>query len=109
MITLVDGHKLVVSETVEELVGRIRSWRAGVAAAAYRAATDAELIQDGIDLLDPLGPRSCAEAGADQDDAGDPASHKDYPRSAARRADRTERLAVVAGLGRVLPIARKEG
>lgn len=106
VITLVDGHKLVVSESVEELVGRIRSWRAGIAAAAYRAVTDAERIRDGVD---PLSAPGAAEGGPGEDDAGDAAADHDSAQSAARRAHRTERLAVVAGLGRVLPIARKEG
>lgn len=35
VITMVDGHKLVVVESVEEVVERIRTWRASVAAQAY--------------------------------------------------------------------------
>lgn len=86
VITLVDGHKLVVTESIDELVGQVRSWRAGVTADAYRAVADAELIE-----------------GREDDEIED-----ESPGCVAHRTDRTERLAVVAGLGRVLPIVRKE-
>jgi flagellar protein FlbD len=35
VITMVDGHKLVVVESVEEVVERVRRWRASVAAEAF--------------------------------------------------------------------------
>jgi flagellar protein FlbD len=35
VITMVDGHKILVCESVEEIVGAIRTWRASVAAEAY--------------------------------------------------------------------------
>lgn len=35
VITLVDGHKLVVVESIEELVTLVREWRASVTAEAY--------------------------------------------------------------------------
>jgi flagellar protein FlbD len=35
VITMVDGHKILVSESVEAIVAAIRSWRASVAAEAY--------------------------------------------------------------------------
>jgi flagellar protein FlbD len=35
VLTMVDGHKLVVAESVDEVVERIRIWRASVAAHAY--------------------------------------------------------------------------
>ena len=35
VITMVDGHKLLVSESVEAIVAAIRTWRASVAAEAY--------------------------------------------------------------------------
>jgi flagellar protein FlbD len=44
VITLVDGHKLVVQEPLDEVVALIRAWRASVAAEAValsRLATDA--------------------------------------------------------------------
>jgi flagellar protein FlbD len=35
VITMVDGHKLVVSDSVPELVEKVRAWRASVAAEAF--------------------------------------------------------------------------
>ena len=35
VITMVDGHKLVVAESVDEVVDRVRRWRASVAAEAF--------------------------------------------------------------------------
>jgi flagellar protein FlbD len=35
VITMVDGHKLLVAESVQEVVAAIRAWRASVAAQAY--------------------------------------------------------------------------
>ena len=35
VITLVDGHKFVVAESVADVVGRVRDWRASVAAEAF--------------------------------------------------------------------------
>src|SRR3954452_16452851 len=34
VITLVDGHKFVVAESVADVVGRVRDWRGSVAAEA---------------------------------------------------------------------------
>jgi len=51
VITMVDGHKLVVAESVAEVVERIRTWRASVAAQAY-ALTQNDLADgwdDGVD------------------------------------------------------------
>ncbi len=36
VITMVDGHKIVVAESLTEVVDRVRTWRASVAAEAYR-------------------------------------------------------------------------
>ena len=35
VLTMLDGHKIVVAESVDELVAAIRSWRASVAAEAF--------------------------------------------------------------------------
>jgi flagellar protein FlbD len=35
VITMVDGHKLLVVESLEEVVDLVRGWRASVAAQAY--------------------------------------------------------------------------
>lgn len=40
VITMVDGHKLVVAESIDEVVERIRTWRASVAARAYTLSQD---------------------------------------------------------------------
>jgi flagellar protein FlbD len=42
VITMVDGHKLVIAESVTELMTRVRQWRASVAAEALELtqATD---------------------------------------------------------------------
>jgi flagellar protein FlbD len=37
VITMADGHKLVVAESLTELVTRVRHWRASVAAEAFQA------------------------------------------------------------------------
>jgi flagellar protein FlbD len=45
VITMVDGHKFVVAESVEEVIGLVRDWRASVAAEALliaRATTAAD-------------------------------------------------------------------
>jgi flagellar protein FlbD len=40
VITMLDGHKLVVVESVDEVIERVRSWRASVAAQAYLLSQD---------------------------------------------------------------------
>lgn len=35
VLTMIDGHKIVVAESVDEIVELVRSWRATVAARAY--------------------------------------------------------------------------
>ena len=44
VLTMVDGHKLVVSESVPELIELVRQWRASIASAAY-AMSHARLTQ----------------------------------------------------------------
>ncbi len=55
VITMVDGHKIIVSESVDEVVRRVRVWRASVAAQAYSLAQEiaAEAEQDGDAPADP--------------------------------------------------------
>ena len=36
VVTMVDGHKFVVCEPVEDVIGAVRSWRASVAAEAFQ-------------------------------------------------------------------------
>jgi len=40
VITMIDGHKLVIEECVEEVVARVRRWRASVASEAYHLSND---------------------------------------------------------------------
>ncbi len=42
VITMVDGHKLVVAESVEQVVERVRRWRASVAAEAFSISHEEE-------------------------------------------------------------------
>jgi flagellar protein FlbD len=35
VLTMLDGHKIVIAESVDELIDAIRSWRASVAAEAF--------------------------------------------------------------------------
>ena len=35
VITMIDGHKLIVAESIEEVVAHVRTWRASVASEAY--------------------------------------------------------------------------
>lgn len=51
IITMVDGHKLVVTESVPDVVGLIRRWRASVAAAAFTLSSSvptAESTEAGV-------------------------------------------------------------
>jgi flagellar protein FlbD len=63
VITLVDGHKLVVEEPLEDVVSLVRSWRASVAAAAItlaRCAPDpnAHGTDDAVDSDAAIADRS---------------------------------------------------
>jgi len=42
VITMVDGHKLVVVEALDEVVDAVRTWRASVAAEAYGMSSRVE-------------------------------------------------------------------
>jgi flagellar protein FlbD len=35
VLTMFDGHKIVVAESVDEVIGAVRSWRASIAAEAF--------------------------------------------------------------------------
>jgi flagellar protein FlbD len=60
VITIVDGHKLLVSESVAQVVEAVRTWRASVAAQAY-ALTHAT---DGVDRAAELAAGDVAAHGA---------------------------------------------
>jgi flagellar protein FlbD len=67
VLTLVDGHKLVISESVPELVELIRQWRASIAAAAF-ALSHARLTQAPIDGMGRSEPEPGDPAGLREDD-----------------------------------------
>jgi len=46
VITLVDGHKFVVAESVPDVVDRVRAWRASVAAEAFSLSDPAPSERD---------------------------------------------------------------
>lgn len=60
VVTMVDGHKLVVAQTLDEVVDRVRRWRASVAAQAFTLAQDP---QDDAYAPEPTGVEPAA-AGA---------------------------------------------
>jgi flagellar protein FlbD len=52
VITMVDGHKLVVAESVGQLVDAVREWRASVASEAYsltHVSTDDVVTHSALD------------------------------------------------------------
>jgi flagellar protein FlbD len=55
VITLVDGHKLVVTEPIQEVIARIRHWRASIVA-------EAQLLTSRV--IDEPGPGEETEPGA---------------------------------------------
>lgn len=62
VITMVDGHKLVVAESVEVVVERVRHWRASVAAEAITLSHDDTAVepargQHGLARVLPLPAR----------------------------------------------------
>jgi flagellar protein FlbD len=75
VITLTDGHKLVVAEPLTEVVALVRTWRAQITSEAYRllgahpgqdhaaADTDADFGNDEIDDADGApAPSATAQA-----------------------------------------------
>jgi flagellar protein FlbD len=42
VITMVDGHKLIVAESLDVVVERVRRWRASVAAEAFTLSHEAD-------------------------------------------------------------------
>ncbi|HVN13062.1 MAG TPA: flagellar FlbD family protein [Kineosporiaceae bacterium] len=89
VITMVDGHKLLVAESVEEVVEAVRAWRASVAAAAYGISHRA-------------GP-STPGAGPDGGEGG-------WGRAAELAADDvTAHSALGSSLARVLRMPPREG
>ncbi len=80
VITMVDGHKLIVVQSLEDVVTAVRNWRASVAAAAFAISSEPSAPATHDDV----------EAGRGQ---GDVARHSDLDGS----------------LGRVLRMPTREG
>ena len=93
VITMVDGHKLIVVQSLDEVVTAIRDWRASVAAAAYALSRgdDHRPVPGGAPTQDGDPGLNVARAqGRGQDDV---ARHSDLD----------------APLGRVLRMPPREG
>ena len=48
VVTLVDGHKLVVEEPLDDVIAMIRNWRASVAAAAIQIFRETGVDDDPV-------------------------------------------------------------
>jgi flagellar protein FlbD len=126
VITLVDGSKLVVVETLDDVMARVRTWRAAVVAEAYLMALQPP--PDGAAQAPDPGqgrPRlqlaaAPAETGGDEPDdrrptdlAGrDPRGRATppvwgSPRSAGENLDALAAQTTLAGLARALRLPRK--
>jgi flagellar protein FlbD len=64
VITMLDGHKIVVAESVAELIAAVRSWRAGVAAEAHTLTQMAGGPQGGVDHAARLAAADAAAHAA---------------------------------------------
>jgi len=84
VITMVDGHKIVVAESLAEVVERVRTWRASVAAEAYQLSRSASPLG----LLSADAPETTCDADAIADfaevHAEDSTGHADGPAQMAR-------------------------
>jgi flagellar protein FlbD len=61
VLTMADGHKLVVAESLTELVTRVRHWRASIAADAFLLARG-EAPTDDADGVSALAELTAADA-----------------------------------------------
>jgi flagellar protein FlbD len=96
VITLVDGHKLVVVEPLEDVVALVRAWRASVAAEAItlaRLASKAEHLT--------------AVRAADPDDIDD-RDDRDDPMAEAEQVLLADRASRGSRLGQVLRLPSRE-
>lgn len=66
VLTLVDGHKLVIAEGLAEVVELVRTWRATIAAQAYAIAREPDLAG-----FARRGPIAAATDHDSADDDGD--------------------------------------
>jgi len=125
VITLVDGSKLVVVETLDEVMARVRTWRAAVVAEAYLMALQPPPLSewtptpaDAAQAPDPRQGRPRlqlatppAETGGDEPDdrptdlAG--GAPRDRAPSPADELDALAAQSTLAGLARALRLPRK--
>jgi flagellar protein FlbD len=64
VITMVDGHKLLVAESVQEVVDAVRTWRASVAAQAYALSHGAVAASGELDRAAELASDDVAAHSA---------------------------------------------
>jgi flagellar protein FlbD len=98
VVTLSDGTKLLVAESLLELVTRVRHWRATVAAEAYQLAgvRDLTLDEDGSDEVAPA---------AHSNDRSDSTTET----AEVSAAEVTAHTLLTPTLARVLRLPRREG
>ena len=92
VITLVDGHKLVVQEPLDEVVALIRAWRASVAAEAI-----------GLARLTESGPHTSTLSSSRRDTGRELGSESDH-----EDALMTDKAAHSSALGRILRLPARE-
>ena len=136
VITLVDGSKLVVVETLDEVMARVRTWRAAVVAEAYLMALQPPPLSGGASTPDGAGraldPQQArprlhlaappVEAGQEESDHSRPADRAGRrssdgdggvspvwgsPRSAGEDLEALAAQSTLAGLARALRLPRK--
>jgi flagellar protein FlbD len=125
VITLVDGSKLVVVETLDEVMGRVRTWRAAVIAEAYLMALQPPPASGGTPTPDGAAeePESHrgrprlqlaappADTGRDEPDERRPTDLSGRPQDRATSPvedlDALAAQSTLAGLARALRLPRK--
>jgi len=63
VLTMLDGHKIVVAESVDELLAAVRSWRASVAAEAFALSGSGSPLDAAQLSAHDVAGRSAVEAG----------------------------------------------
>lgn len=106
VITLVDGHKLVVTESVAEVVELIRQWRASVASAAYQLS-HMRLTQAPLESI-PEQYRSHPSVSGREGLPGTPAD-QDPAAGGPSEDDVTAHSTLGNSLARVLKLPHREG
>jgi flagellar protein FlbD len=93
VLTLVDGHKLVVEEPLDEVVTLIRTWRASVAAEAIALSR----------LADGVGPHTTMLTSSRYDTGREIDSERDHQDAVLR-----DKAAQASQLGRILQLPARE-